>query len=220
MAEQQFTIEELEQEEWRAVGGLEGWYSISNLGRVRREKPAKGTYVGRILKGSLDTYGYPSVRLCRKESLSNEQKSYNIHLLVSRAFLGPKPEGCEVNHKDGDKLNPRTLNLEYVTHQGNMEHASRTGLFKHSARGDNNGARLYPEKLKRGTAHHAHLKPESYSTETHGIKCRRRLSVQEVLEIRRLGDNKLLPRREIQKQFSVSETTVKLILGRYSHKNL
>jgi hypothetical protein len=41
-------------EEWRAVVGYEGWYAVSSLGRVRRERPAQGTRRGALLKQQAD----------------------------------------------------------------------------------------------------------------------------------------------------------------------
>lgn len=50
------------------------------------------------------------------------------HLLIAATFIGPKPAGMEVNHIDGDKLNNRPSNLEYVTRSENMKHCFRVGL--------------------------------------------------------------------------------------------
>ena len=51
-----------------------------------------------------------------------------VHRLVMVTFHGPRPEGMEVNHKDGDKLNNRQDNLEYTTRSKNMKHAFANGL--------------------------------------------------------------------------------------------
>lgn len=50
-----------------------------------------------------------------------------IHRLVAEVFIGPRPAGTEVNHKDGNKQNPIVTNLEYVTHLENVRHAIRIG---------------------------------------------------------------------------------------------
>jgi hypothetical protein len=57
-----------------------------------------------------------------------------VHRLVAAAFLGPCPEALEVNHRDGNKLNDRASNLEYVTHLYNVQHANRLGLSPVGAR--------------------------------------------------------------------------------------
>lgn len=140
--------EENVNEIWRNVVGYEGIYSVSSLGRIRRDKPGKGRcVVGRIMKTRLTPAGYPIVCLTGSEPCV--QKDYAVHKLVAAAFLGPCPIGKEVNHKDGNKSNPRQDNLEYITQKENHEHASRMGL---KASGDRHGARLHPETRPRGEA--------------------------------------------------------------------
>lgn len=129
----EFSTEELQKEEWRTVVGyFSGLYSISNLGRVRRDRAAKGATSGHILKPHKGTDGYWYVRL----SLSCQQRGYSIQRLVCDAFLGPKPKGHNINHIDGVKTNNRLWNLEYVTYSRNSKHAFEIGL---SPRGENHG---------------------------------------------------------------------------------
>lgn len=47
----------------------------------------------------------------------------SIHRVIAFHFIGPCPEGCEVNHKDLDRSNNDISNLEYITHQQNILHA-------------------------------------------------------------------------------------------------
>jgi len=104
---------------WKPVVGFENIYSVSNFGRVRREKTL------RILKPNLWRNTYPSVLLSNKSI----HKKYRIHVIVTRAFLGQRPKGTGVNHKDGVKTNNRLENLEYISPSENSRHAVNLGLI-------------------------------------------------------------------------------------------
>lgn len=51
-----------------------------------------------------------------------------LHIIVAEVMFGPRFPGDEVNHIDGNKLNNRPDNLEYVSHKENMVHSKREGL--------------------------------------------------------------------------------------------
>ena len=106
------------QEEWRQVVGWDA-YDVSDLGRLRRVRPSKGTHVGRIGKVRTDSLGYVVFEL-RQDGRGRE---FKVHRLVAEAFIGPRPDGLEVNHKDGNKENNRPSNLEYVTRSQNCKHS-------------------------------------------------------------------------------------------------
>ena len=91
-------------EEWRPVVGYEGWYEVSNLGRVRRMRPSRNTHVGRVLVQSLRRKGSYRVVSLSKE---NEVHSRFVHCLVAEAFLGPRPQEKQANQKKPMKV-PRT----------------------------------------------------------------------------------------------------------------
>ena len=118
-------------ETWRAVVNYEGIYDVSNHGRARRMVSTTNTFAGKILKPWTSDSGYHRVRLCKNV----DQQDMSIHSLVIGAFIGEQPEGEEVNHIDGNKLNNNVANLEYITHSGNVRHAYMTGLTK-PARGE------------------------------------------------------------------------------------
>jgi hypothetical protein len=111
-------------EQWRPVVGHEGWYEVSDFGRVRRVKPAKGTVVGRILTPFVHRNGYHYLRLHD----NGEIHEYRIHRLVLAAFCGPCPLGYETNHKNGIKSDNRAENLEWVTSSENSLHSWTMGL--------------------------------------------------------------------------------------------
>jgi hypothetical protein len=107
---------------WKDVNGYEGYYKVSNFGRVKRidsiikhptGSPKK--WKGRILKQYKNVLGYKSVSLCK----SNLKTTKNIHRLVAEAFLSnPKNKPC-VNHLNGKPSNNYVFNLEWVTYSEN-----------------------------------------------------------------------------------------------------
>lgn len=136
------SVENLPGEEWRDVPDSDGAYKVSSRGRVMRVKAGRGTRAGRVLKASLDAYGYPMV-VVRKNG-----KPYTscVHRLVAAAFLGPRPDGYCVNHRDGKPKNNDLSNLEYVTPAENSQHAVRLGLIKSGE--DNHNAKLTRKQVK------------------------------------------------------------------------
>lgn len=103
---------------WIPVPGWEGYYDISNLGRVRRMRRGPGTRPGLILRGRPVTRGYLRVQLSRNAQIT----SMHIHRLVIGSFLGPCPDGKVVNHINRIKTDNRLSNLEYVTPRENTHH--------------------------------------------------------------------------------------------------
>lgn len=134
-------------EEWRAVVGWEGFYEVSNLGRVRslpRMTVRNGhalTVKGGILSANI-ACGYPNLSL----RVNGRYQTATIHRLVGFAFV-PNPHGyLEINHIDGNKANARADNLEWCTRQHNNKHAWRTGLHQVS-QNQVKGADLWSNKL-------------------------------------------------------------------------
>lgn len=104
---------------WNAVHNFVGKYAVSDEGEVMSMNYAKSGLPG-IMKPSIGR-GYLGVELC-------DQRRYTIHRLVCEAFLGPRPAGMQINHKNGNKLDNRLENLEYCTASENRRHAFATGL--------------------------------------------------------------------------------------------
>jgi hypothetical protein len=70
--------------------------------------------------------GYRQVSINR----DGRRRSAYAHRLVALAFFGV-PKTCLVtNHLNGNKLDNRASNLEFVTHQANTLHAIALGLFR------------------------------------------------------------------------------------------
>jgi hypothetical protein len=128
-------------EEWRPVVGIR-FYEVSNLGRVRSRWP-QNRYRPRLdgprlLNPTIGYFGYPLVTLwTRGETHWTRQgkRLYrHVHCLVAEAFLGPAPEGTEVNHIDNDPANNAVTNLEWITHADNLAHARAQGRMKNPPR--------------------------------------------------------------------------------------
>lgn len=123
---------------WKDVNGFEGFYAVSNLGRIKRlEHTDKNghTYKERMLKlSNRSSFGYVRVHL----SKNGVAKWYSVHRIVAEAFV-EKKIGCDiVNHLDSNPSNNKAENLEWTTYKGNMQHASRLGHMKYK-----------PENLKK-----------------------------------------------------------------------
>ena len=106
----------MSKEVWRRVSGFQN-YDVSTMGRVLRR--------GKFLSGCAGTGGYATVTLRSR----GRRKTAYLHRLVLEAFVGKCPDGHECNHKNGDKLDNRLENLEWVTPKENTNHAIRIGLW-------------------------------------------------------------------------------------------
>ena len=111
--------------EWRPILGEEP-YEVSAFGKVRRSGAKMNRQSLSQIKPVMRANGYPSVCLYS----NGARRDVEVHTLVAGAFLGPRPKGQEVNHKDGNKQNNVATNLEYLTHRDNQRHALATGLAK------------------------------------------------------------------------------------------
>lgn len=114
----------IEKEIWKPVY-LEKFkekYIVSNFGNI------KNKLTGKILSDKSIRSGYKSVRL----DIPEYSKTFKIHILVGKTFLeNPSdPKMININHKDGNKLNNKLDNLEWISPRGNVIHALETGLIK------------------------------------------------------------------------------------------
>jgi len=120
------------EENWRPIVGFEGYYDVSNFGRVR----SKDRTVTRVNKGKLFfkgelkkqfiQRGYPVVNL----SKNNLDYTIRVHRLVAMSFILNPNNYPQTNHIDGIKKNNHVLNLEWCTSKHNIMHAHRIGLIK------------------------------------------------------------------------------------------
>lgn len=118
------------EEIWKDISGYEGYYQVSNLGKVRaldrvitRINGTEYTKHGRMMSLVLNTDGYPTVKL----SKDGKNIRIAVHRLVALAFV-PNPNGLpEVNHIDFDRQNAKADNLEWVSHKENIYYTIDAG---------------------------------------------------------------------------------------------
>lgn len=108
--------------EIKPVVGYEGHYSVTNAGDVLTHKGG----VTRAMKPDTDPTGYHRVNLCK----DGVKKAHRVHRLVAEAFHPDRPETHNiVNHLNGVKTCNTSINLEWTTIFGNVQHAKATGLI-------------------------------------------------------------------------------------------
>lgn len=57
-----------------------------------------------------------------------------VHVMVAETYLGPRPDGQEVAHENGDQMDCRVENLRWSTHLDNMRDRDRHGTVPHGER--------------------------------------------------------------------------------------
>lgn len=111
------------EENWKDVVGYEGFYEVSNMGRVRN------TLTKRVLSQYLANNGYMSLRLgkCNKD----KKKLMLVHRLVAEAFI-PNPNNLPcVGHIDESHTNNKADNLKWCTHfENNNEPQHKARISK------------------------------------------------------------------------------------------
>jgi len=118
-------------EKWLPVNGYEGYYEVSDQGRVRsldRVIPhlryGRVRRAGKLLAPAVKSkYGHLGVTLCR----DNREHQVHVHVLVLEAFVGACPPGQECRHINGDSSDNRLGNLAWGTRRQNSADRARHG---------------------------------------------------------------------------------------------
>lgn len=125
---------------WKDIPGFEGFYMVSNLGRVKslprvvmRSNGKSYTHKEVIIKERKNAWGYSTLPLTVSPG-ANKQRNWMVHRLVALAFLDNPNNYPQINHKDGDKSNNTPGNLEWCTNSMNQLHAWENGLNKYTGK--------------------------------------------------------------------------------------
>jgi len=111
-------------EQWKDIPDYEGLYQVSDLGRVKSLERRVFTlnknciYKPKIIKSFVTNRGYFEVRLCT----NNTSKAKKIHRLLAQCFIPNANDKPQVNHIDGNRLNNKISNLEWVNNRENSCH--------------------------------------------------------------------------------------------------
>lgn len=99
-------------EEWRVIPSFPA-YSVSSLGRVRRDAIIRGGGGStRHPKENLTQRALPSGHMQVTLSMGNKPQTFLVHRLVAEAFLPPAPAGKDcVLHGDDNPANNAPTNL-------------------------------------------------------------------------------------------------------------
>lgn len=118
-------------EEWRDVVGYEGFYQVSNYGRIKvlPHLVSRGfctiTCPEKILKPRVKPNQYLFVRLSNGYKKTSKEKY--VHRLVAEAFLPNHKGKPEIDHIDGDRMNNLVTNLRWATRIENVNNPNTVG---------------------------------------------------------------------------------------------
>lgn len=140
----------VDSELWVNVPGYEGYYEVSNYGRIKgKDRRVKapigdGTLLLRSkpLKGYKENNGYIRVSLCK----NGIRERFNVHQIVCAAFHGPKPSSKHsVAHNDGNSMNNHKDNSRWATQAENLADRIQHGTIMRGER--NHQAKLTKEDV-------------------------------------------------------------------------
>lgn len=119
--------------EWRPIPGYDGAYEAGTVGKIRstdRRDSLSRPLRGRVLRDAAHPKGYRTVVLSRH----GQTHSYYMHTLVALTFHGPRPDGQQVRHLNGNASDNQPSNLAYGTASQNAEDQVRHGTHPSASR--------------------------------------------------------------------------------------
>ena len=119
----------MKKEIWKDVPGYDGYYQVSNMGRVMSVNYNHTTKC-KVLMPVKNTDNYLTVLLYK----DRKRKRLLIHRLVWQTFNGPIPEGLQINHIDENPQNNSLDNLNLMTPKENSNWGTRTERMRNTLR--------------------------------------------------------------------------------------
>lgn len=131
-SERWLSLEDLPGEEWRDVVGYEGFYKVSDYGRVKslnrvimRKNGNRQTWRGKIIKIKFHKNGYAFFQA----SSPSQRIDILVHRAVAKAFID-NPNGFPIiNHKDENRQNNCVYNIEWCTSAYNNNYGNHYEKF-------------------------------------------------------------------------------------------
>ncbi len=124
-------------EEWKDIPGYEGVYQASTLGRIR-------TCEGKVTSSARFPHRVWKQRVLKQKVCKNSKgradcrvelwngkmhRTWLVSRLVAATWCDGYRDGWTVNHINGDPLDNRSENLEWLSHGDNIRHGFANGLY-------------------------------------------------------------------------------------------
>lgn len=130
------SLEDMRGEIWKDIPNYEGYYQVSNMGRVKSlnrvivmKNGVSRKTKGLILKQKYEERtGYLIATLYKK----HKRKDVLVHRLVAQTFIVNSENKRQVNHINEDKTDNRVENLEWMTAKENSNHGTRNERIKNT----------------------------------------------------------------------------------------
>ncbi len=162
-------------EKWIPVLGYEDRYVVSDMGRIKSLGTYRPSDKNKVLKLWKTKKGYLGVSLRCK----GIRKSFMIHQLVMRAFVGFPENGLQVAHNNGIPNDNKLSNLRYVTPKENMEDRRRHGR---TARGSRSGGAKLDEAVVKTLLKIKNLNSELTTSELAHLACVHRETIENIFK--------------------------------------
>ena len=125
------------EEQWKDIPGYEGLYQASTLGRIRTcegKTTSSARFKCRVWKQRVLKQKCTTNRKGRTDFRvelwrGKEHKTYLVARLIAFTWCCGYKEGYTVNHKNGDILDNRAENLEWLSRGDNIRHGFANGFY-------------------------------------------------------------------------------------------